>query len=137
MYAGDGLGDFTLPPTGRLLRAVYAQAIAHGRADVADRIGYRAGVWLSQIRAMLAGYDQANRWHPLRDHACTACGETYVVDERDGEHLRIPAVQVQLAVVEETGERWPYLVCQACGDNGWLPYRADSDTAALARLLVA
>jgi hypothetical protein len=131
--AVDGLGDFALPPTGRLLRAVYATAVGVGWAVAAETIGRRAGTWLARIDTMFAG-ERTGRVLPLRDYPCRECGAREVVDERDGERYRMPAVQAQL-VDRGSGEMWPYLTCLACGDNGLLPYRSDSYTASLARML--
>lgn len=128
----DGLGDFALPPTGRLLRAIYAQAIAVGWTAAVDRIGHRAGLWRARITNLFAGTTQA---YPLRGRPCDDCGATEVLDQRDGEWYRTPAVQAQLAVMDDADHLWPYLTCLACGSNGWLPYRAGSADVELARWL--
>lgn len=123
------LADRTVPPIGRMLRAVAAQAVASGRDEEADRIAFKAGVWADRIRVMLAGYAPDERVHPLRGLACEACGAMRALETRENERFWVPAVQVRFMAMDESLDLWPYRICLACGDNGWIPYTSETPAA--------
>lgn len=128
----DPLADRTVPPVGRLLRATAAQAVAIRADEVAERMAYRASGWADRIRVMLAGWTVDEHIYPIRGEQCEVCGATSVVDERDGERWRVPAVQVRFMAFEggDPDDLWPCRFCVACGDNGWIPYRSETGAAA-------
>lgn len=121
--------DRTVPPIGRMLRAVAAQSVALGREEEAERIAFKATVWAERIRVMLAGPAPDERVHSLRGQACGVCGAARALETREGERFWVPAVQVRFLAMDESLDLWPYRICLACGDNGWIPYSTETPAA--------
>jgi hypothetical protein len=103
----------TTPPVGRLLRAVAAQAVSTGREPIADRIARNADRWARQIRSML--HDQVEQ-RGVRGATCAECGAAHIVEERDGENYRLPAIALITHEQDDGVLRW--LTCRACGWYG-------------------
>lgn len=123
------LRDRSVPPIGRMLRAVAAQAVALAREEESDRIAFKATGWADRIRVMLAGWAPDERIHSLRGFACQACGAMRALETRDGERFWVPAVQVRFVAMDESLDLWPYRICIACGENGWIPYTSETSAA--------
>lgn len=135
----DGAPLADIPPVGRLLRAVAAEAIARGQDDVAKRIARSATSWARQTRTLLRQLEVEERVWPIRGQECGQCGATTAMESRHEDRCpedcdaprcryRVPAIQVRLQPVpvgedDEDSEEpalWPYWVCLACGDNAWV-----------------
>lgn len=135
-----------IPPVGLVLRAVAAAAIAQHADELADRVAHDAHHWANQIRSMLAGPAVDERLYPIRGAHCSQCGATTASEPRDdGQHYRVPAVQVRVMredqddhghwhlrpadSIDQDGA-WLYQMCLACGANGWVPYTTETGAAA-------
>lgn len=123
-----------VPAIGQLLRATAAAAIAQHTDELADRIAYRAHGWATTISTMLAGPTADDHIYPIRGATCDTCGATSTVEDRDGERIRVPAVQIRFLPRDpdqpDPEDRWAYRICIACGDNGWITYTTTTGEAA-------
>lgn len=121
-----------IPPVGQLLRAVAAAAIAQHADELGERIAYRAHGWAAAIDTMLAGPAAEDHIHPIRGATCDQCGASSTVEDRDGERIVVPAIQVRFLPLDQDqpDDRWAYRICIACGDNGWITYTTTTGEAA-------
>ncbi len=121
------LGQWDTPPVGKLLRLVAQRALDTNHLDMADRITRDANTWTRRIDDLLGGtvaVDKTGRMiarreaTDIRDRTCPTCGNRQVLEERDGEHYRVPALQLRWADLE--GQQHPFWGCRACPAWGWL-----------------
>jgi hypothetical protein len=103
-------GELGTPPVGQLLRACAAQAVSTAHEPIANAIHNAAARWHGQITTMLTG--QAEQ-RGVRGAVCAQCGHITVVEQRDGEDYRVPAIA--LIVQDHDGAVLRWLACRACG----------------------
>jgi hypothetical protein len=103
--------DTGTPPAGRLLRVTAAEADRLGYGAMVSTIARDAVKWAGRIDGLFR--QQTIELVPVRGVACPDCGTASIVEERDGEHYRSPAL---VLVLGESPYRW----CRACDAAEWV-----------------
>lgn len=103
--------DTGTPPAGRLLRVTAAEAGRRGYDAMVATIGRDSLKWAGRIDGLFR--QQTIELIPVRGVRCPDCLADSIVEERDGEHYRSPAL---VLVLGESPYRW----CRACDAAEWV-----------------
>jgi hypothetical protein len=111
----------TLPPVGKLLRAVAAEATGRALQDAVDALTRSCRSWTDRIIGLFA---PSEGQHAIYGAKCPDCGATTVTTPRDGENIQTPAI------VRAPDREKPlvWYICQACTSMRGLPTYDTNDT---------
>lgn len=111
----------TLPPIGKLLRAVAAEASGRGMQPIVEALTRSCRSWTDRINAI---FSPSEGQQGIYGAQCPDCGATTVITPRDGENIQTPAI------VRAPDREKPlvWYICQACTSMRGLPTYDTNDT---------